>query len=56
MFFNSAKSARIHASIESARTGYRHVVVPCKKYLCYPKLYFGRDYINGFTLVLRVKK
>lgn len=56
MFFDSAKDARLQASIETQRTGYIHVVKPCKKYLCPPKEYFGKDYIKGFTLVLGERK
>lgn len=52
MFFERAKDARMQASIETQRTGCTHQVVACKKYLCPPKVYFGKDYINGFTLVL----
>ena len=52
MFFENAKDARLQASIETQRTHHKHIVVPCKKYLCPPKLYFGKDYISGFTLVL----
>lgn len=55
MFFEKAKEATLQAKIETQRTGYSHEVVPCKKYLCPPKKYFGRDYINGFTLVLKYK-
>lgn len=54
MFFNSAKEARIQASIDNValeKIGMRHVVTPCKKYIA-PGAYFGRDYIKGFTLVL----
>jgi len=53
MFFETAKAARIAASRETLRTGYQHYVKPCKKYLCPPKEYFGRDYINGYTIILK---
>ena len=52
MFFEKAKDARVQASIETTRTHRQHLVAPCKKYLCPPKEYFGRDYINGFTIIL----
>ena len=55
MFFESAKDASLQARIETQRTGYTHEVVACKKYLCPPKEYFGKDYINGFTLVLKYR-
>ena len=54
MFFNSAKEARIRASIDNValkKIGFCHVVTPCKKHLAAGD-YFGRDYIKGFTLVL----
>lgn len=54
MFFNSAKEARIRASIDNValeKIGMRHVVTPCNKYIANGD-YFGRDYIKGFTLVL----
>ena len=56
MFFETTTAARLQASIETQRTGYTHKVVPCKKYLCPPNEYFGRDFINGFTLVLAVRE
>lgn len=49
MFFNSAKEARIRASIDNValeKIGMRHVVTPCNKYIA------TGDYIKGFTLVL----
>lgn len=52
MFFENAKDARLYANIQSIVTHRKHIVKPCKKYLCPPKEYFGRDYINGFTIVL----
>ena len=52
MFFDSAKDASLQARIETQRTGYVHQVVACKKYLCYPKEYFGKDYINGIAKFL----
>ncbi len=56
MFFDNAKDARIAARIESIRTHFVHQVIPCKKYLCPPKEYFGRDYISGFTVILTKKR
>jgi len=53
MFFDKAVDARMYASLETARTHRQHIVVVCKKYLCPPTLYFGRDYINGFTVILK---
>jgi len=55
MFFRSAKHARHYAKLEYLRTGLRHIVVPTKKYLCYPNQYFGQDFIPGFTVVLWAK-
>jgi len=55
MFFESAKDARLQARIETHKTGYTHRVVACKKYLCPLKEYFSKDYINGFTLVLKYR-
>lgn len=55
-FFSKAKDARRYCKIENIRTNRSHIVVPCKKYLCPPTLYFGRDYINGFTVILSTKK
>ena len=52
MFFYFDKDARIYAQLEKIRTGKIHQVVPCKKYLCPPRQDYGRDYINGFTVVL----
>ena len=52
MHFSKAKDARMYAKLECIRTGVRHIVVPCKQYLCPPKEYFGRDWISGFTVVL----
>ena len=55
MFFETATAARLQASIETKELG-THISVPCKKYLCPPNEYFGRDFINGFTLVLAVRE
>ena len=52
MFFSTAQNARIYATLERIRTGRIHIVKPCKKYLCPPKQDFGKDHINGFTVVL----
>lgn len=52
MFFKKAKAARMYAAMETVRTHLRHIVTPCIKYLPYEKLYFGKDYINGFTVIL----
>ena len=52
MFFTKAKEARLYASLETSRTGYRHIVKHCRKYLCPPKEYFGEDSIPGFTVIL----
>jgi len=52
MFFHNAKDARLFATMETIKTKQKHVVVPCKKYLCPPDIYFGKDFINGFTVVL----
>lgn len=53
MFFEKSKDARIYANIQNQVTGYNHFVVPCKKYLCPPREYFGKDYINGYTVILK---
>lgn len=52
MFFEKAKDARIYASIQSTTSHRKHIVKKCIKYLCPPKEYFGKDHINGFTVVL----
>lgn len=52
MFFRKAKKARKYATLESSRTGVRHIVVPTKKYICPPETYLGQDFIPGFTVVL----
>ena len=56
MSFEHAKDARVYAQLETVRTHYVHQVVSCKKYLCPPKEYFGKDHIYGFTVVLTHKK
>lgn len=56
MFFEKAKDARIYCQLENIRTHRKHEVVKCKKYLCPPKLYFGKDFINGFTVILSSNK
>lgn len=56
MYFPNAMQARIYANLQTRQTGYKHKVMPCKKHLCPPKEYFGRDYINGFTVILITKK
>jgi hypothetical protein len=53
MFFERAKQARMQARLETIRTGVRHHVVKTRKYLCPSNEYFGRDYITGFTIVIR---
>ena len=50
MYFESAIKARKYCTLEIIRTHKRHIVVPSKKYIPYD--YFGRDYVNGFTVVL----
>lgn len=55
MFFENAKDARQQAKIETTRTHKQHVAVPCRKYLCPPKTYFGQDSIPGYTIVLKIK-
>ena len=55
MFFDKAENARMYAKLETIKTHRKHIVKPCKKYLCPPKQYFGKDYINGFTVCLVVK-
>jgi len=52
MFFNKSTAARQYAKMERLITGKRHIVVPCRKYLCPPKENWGRDYICGFTVIL----
>lgn len=55
MFFESARQASLRARIDNVSLiliGMKHVVTPCKRYLCPPKNSFGKDYIQGFTLVL----
>jgi hypothetical protein len=52
MFFEGAIDARKYCQMESIRTHRKHKVVKCKKYLCPPTQYFGRDCINGFTVIL----
>ena len=52
MFFTKSHDASVFARVERIRTGLRHVVTPCRKYLCPPKEYFGRDWISGFTVTL----
>lgn len=47
MFFRSCKEARVYATWETLRTGRRHIVKRCRKYLCPPKEYFGKDSIPG---------
>ena len=50
MFFKKCKKARLFARGETNRTHRRHIVKPCKKYTMNGS--FGRDYINGFTVIL----
>lgn len=52
MQFSSCKDAAAYARMERVRTGIRHVVKPCRRYLCPPKEYFGRDWVPGFTVVM----
>jgi len=52
MFFNRCHDASVFARMERVRTGLRHVVKPCRKFLCPPKEYFGRDWVSGFTVTL----
>jgi hypothetical protein len=52
MFFEKSKDARIYSQLETIRTHRQHIVVNCKKFLCLPKNYFGKDYVNGFTVIL----
>jgi len=55
MSFSNAREARIYAQMESMRTHKRHIVIPCKQYLCPPKEYFGKDYYPAFAVVLAQK-
>ena len=52
MFFRRCADAARWARTQIRSTGLRHVVRPCRKYLCPPKEYFGQDWIPGFTVVL----
>lgn len=55
MFFEKAKDARIYASIQTTTTKRKHIVIPCVRYLCPPKTYFGKDNQPGFTIQLKVR-
>jgi len=52
MFFEKKKDAIMWCKLETIKTHRQHHVVRCKKYLCPPKKYLGRDYVNGYTVVL----
>lgn len=50
--FSRCHDASLFAKMEFARTGWRHIVKPCKAYICPPQEYYGRDWKPAFCVVL----